>query len=429
MGERGQPVTGMRSCRELEDAGSWAGGEGWRAREWFVVRAAELRAAEGGALVPSVEMGVEAREMTRGPRGLEDAALTRPDHPLVRYAEDFTRHFDLIAERQSAVHSLRELAKASVLAKFLLESGIEVDEAWFRPAEGEGSARGPAKVPQLWNERSHSQVCVEDGRIVTAGMQSGTTVHGVYGGVSLSLDAWGVSKKVLQPLTTASWFPKGVDLGLDGFELSAPAGAAQEASSDVLPCGRLFWSGIDGGAKPGLQGEQKTFLGELFRPLLTDRREEGDKFTPPDTRPAYVDRLEASLREEREARQRREEHFLGGAFDVGAPGPLFPSTWTAPSPGQLAKPAAPRPELRTEALCLLMQRPPPLLDCAAEDGARFRVYRAGGLELRTVQEPAGAERLGAVFALGAPPEPSPAPPAPQAQEPQDDDYADLCYAI
>ena len=31
--------------------------------------------------------GVEARELSRGAAGLEDAKVTRPDHPLVKYAE------------------------------------------------------------------------------------------------------------------------------------------------------------------------------------------------------------------------------------------------------------------------------------------------------------------------------------------------------
>eukprot|EP00971_Amphidinium_carterae_P291325 5784100-Amphidinium_carterae.2 len=46
----------------------------------------------------------------------------RPDHPMVKYAKDFTKYFDLIAERKSAVFHLREVAKVCVLAKYLLEA-------------------------------------------------------------------------------------------------------------------------------------------------------------------------------------------------------------------------------------------------------------------------------------------------------------------
>eukprot|EP00971_Amphidinium_carterae_P309633 6153462-Amphidinium_carterae.1 len=67
-------------------------------------------------------MAVEAREQTLGPHGLKDAAITHADHPLVRYVEELSRHFELVAERRSVIFHLRELARATVLAKFLLEA-------------------------------------------------------------------------------------------------------------------------------------------------------------------------------------------------------------------------------------------------------------------------------------------------------------------
>ena len=41
----------------------------------------------------------------------------------------------MIAERKSVVFHLRELAKASVLAKFLMEQEVEMDDSGFNPAE------------------------------------------------------------------------------------------------------------------------------------------------------------------------------------------------------------------------------------------------------------------------------------------------------
>merc|ERR1719394_1424257 len=107
--------------------------------------------SEDNVLVPYLKMGVEAREQLMGANGLEDAALTRPDHPLVKYAEAFTHNFDLIAERKSVVCQLREVAKASIIAKFLLESGIELDEPWFSLGEQKQSVCC-LEVPQLWND-------------------------------------------------------------------------------------------------------------------------------------------------------------------------------------------------------------------------------------------------------------------------------------
>merc|ERR1719476_1082974 len=128
-----QPVVGMRSAFDY----SWDEGHDkeWNAREWFVVRKAEVHVSEDNVLIPFVRMGVEAWEQVVGSDGeLTDAKVTRPNHPLVRYAEAFTRNFDLIAERKSVVFHLRELAKASVLAKYLVDSGVRVPDAWLAAA-------------------------------------------------------------------------------------------------------------------------------------------------------------------------------------------------------------------------------------------------------------------------------------------------------
>merc|ERR1711920_1096876 len=101
----------------------------WNAREWFAVRRAEVQMSEDKALRPDVKMGIEAREQNLGENGFEDVKTTRANHPLVRYAESFTHNFDFIAERKSVVFHLRELAKASVLAKFLMEQDVEMDDS------------------------------------------------------------------------------------------------------------------------------------------------------------------------------------------------------------------------------------------------------------------------------------------------------------
>merc|ERR1740117_2227184 len=121
----------MKSCfdlSEMEDAG-----KEWSAREWFLVRKAEMHISDNNALIPHVKMGVEAREQVLKGKSLLDLPCTRPDHPMVRSAEAFTKNFDLIAERKSVVFHLRELAKASILAKYLLDgnSSVNVDESWF----------------------------------------------------------------------------------------------------------------------------------------------------------------------------------------------------------------------------------------------------------------------------------------------------------
>merc|ERR1719375_2613553 len=113
-----------------------------------------------------------------GKEGLEDAVITRPDHPLVKYAEQFTHHFDLIAERRSVIFHLRELAKASVLAKFLLEANIALEDSWLHLADEKQSCSS-LEVPQLWNSKTRSQITIQDQEII----KGSPVVHGVYGGV------------------------------------------------------------------------------------------------------------------------------------------------------------------------------------------------------------------------------------------------------
>jgi len=180
MGEHGQPVVGMKSCLDLaEEEGHEAS---WSARVWFVVRDAEVKLSTDGVLVPHVELGVEAREQCLGRSGImEDVPVTRPDHPVVRYAEQFTNNMAIIAERKSVIYHLRELAKATCLAKFLLGSEVALDEAWFH-LNAESTAPVSLEVPQLWKL---------DARLESEGLgdqPGGFVVKHISGGVDLSME-------------------------------------------------------------------------------------------------------------------------------------------------------------------------------------------------------------------------------------------------
>merc|ERR1719198_1553631 len=102
-------------------------------------------------------MGVQARELHLTDEGLlEDIPVTRQTHPLVRYAEKFTRNFDLIAERKSSIYQLREVAKATVMAKFLMDSNVCLEDEWFALDDAEAKQECVMELPQLWNMRGAS---------------------------------------------------------------------------------------------------------------------------------------------------------------------------------------------------------------------------------------------------------------------------------
>lgn len=614
MGEYEQPVLGMRSCfdhAELEGQD-----KEWSAREWYVVRNAEVQITQNSVLVPRVNMGIEAREQIVIDDVLEDARITRPDHPMVKYAEVFSKNFDLIAERKSVVFHLRELAKAAVMAKFLLECPeLEIEESWLQLASDVEFACS-LEVPQIWNQRTHSQIEVKDGKIKDD-KDGLARARGIYGGVSFGLSKFpemgsmlsaatagisavrtgvqpgisfvgaageagvpvidlgfrkagvlptgrlparlltsmikapytarervkqkfatpaalsamasaaaaaaaaapppppptaevkrflfpykGLSANVatrrapglrktdlkllaerlgLEPSTTrryqmvaeaerpvrtvlsrrvlgggtgyglggfratkappsaavaaapgvaapgaaragpldtpaASDFTgQGVNLGLDGFDLSKPKRVVIEASAvqsldACIAMGDAFWSFLDEGATTN---NNLQLLRDVFHPKLTDRRSEGDRFIPPDTSFGYMLKLSELVQQEEALRQQRKETFCSETFSADQPGSLFPPSWVSSfevskghMQGQNAAQSAlhARPDYVEEAALLqhLLKSAEAIFDKTSEDSVRFRIYRLGVLEVRTVQQPGEEEVIGAVFSYRAP---------------------------
>jgi len=463
MGEYEQPVIGMKSCFDLFSEGGCQDRD-WSAREWFVVRQADVSMSEDNVLVPHIRMGVEAREQIMGADGMEDAPLTRPDHPLVKYAKEFTHNFDLIAERRSAIHQLREVARSTVLAKYLLESGVNLEESWFHLAAAESEACC-MEVPQLWNERFDSQVHVEGGKIREA--EKGVRPHtrGVYGGVQFGIDSFSVGGRAAgvsaglekfktslaaqqlavsatgqaprmsmvftsqsgaglrKPVMTTLSSPiitlspgaglRGVDLNLDSFDVSQAARTAGTFASSVeskeaqASIGAAFWTSVDDGAKAPFKEQDVELLKDVFNPGLSDRRDEGALFVPPATGAAYVRRLQGLVRAETAVREERTQHFLSKQFSEEDAGSLFPSSWQ--SSFQVARVSKEeqggllhaRPDYKAQAAAFdhVLRSAAPAFDKSTEDGVRFRIYRFGGIEVRTTQGPCGEEAVGAVFSM------------------------------
>merc|ERR1712203_466158 len=127
----------------------------------------------------------------------------------------------------------RELAKASVMAKFLLDTEVEIDQFWFDFA-AEAKPICCLEVPQLWNDH----------------FRADQTSTRVYGGVQFGLDRFslaqtragapmaraaslsatmmraptgvraGISATLRAPGISAALGARGVDLNLDQFDLS-----------------------------------------------------------------------------------------------------------------------------------------------------------------------------------------------------------------
>jgi len=397
MGEYEQPVVGMKSCLDFSEEDKT---NQWRAREWFIVRKAEVQVSEDNVVIPCVKMGVEAREQRMGALGLEDARITRDDHPLVKYAEEFTHNFDLIAERKSVVYHLRELAKASVLAKYLLETGVNLDEFWFNLA-GEDKKACHMDIPQLWNERCYSRVHVQDGQIKDTKEGFSKGGHSLYGGVQFGLDIFKIYSAQERQV-------QGVDLNLDKFSLSGHERVSQRVAGGAgAAVGKAFWSSLGDGSKVPLSKEDRQLFRCVFNPSLSDRRDEGDLFVPPCATAPYLRTLRKLVEEEEAVQQRRRAHFLSSKFSVEDAGPLFPSSWATSfmiEHGQAASVLQARPDYQAKVheFEQITLSTVPTFDRTTEDGVRYRIYRQGSLEVRTTQEHDGKEAIGMVFSIREP---------------------------
>jgi len=382
LGEYTMPVVGMMSVfdwSELMDSTS-----AWAGREWFVVRKAEVRLAEDKTLIPFVKMGVEAREQTVTSKGLEDKAITSKNHPLTRFADAFSRHFDLIAERKSVIFHLRELAKASVMAKYLVDAKISVDPRWYDLADELVSNTTPEahpEIPQLWNMRGNSRIQLQGGKLRDVQTGLNNNLHAIYGGVQFGLDRFQLAQRPSLPtagmvpsgmpgalpgaaLTQPARFdiqgmqlgptgrpmfmpqrfqltqkdqPQGVDLALDKFDLSScerfsnmPACSASfDSVEGRITLGKAFLSSLREGSYECLETENVTLLKKVFNPVLADRLSEGKSFIPPDPNLDYVSKLRNLVQEENSLGKQRKARFSDKNFTIGMAGMEFPRSWTS----------------------------------------------------------------------------------------------------
>jgi len=302
-----------------------------------------------------------------------------------------------------------------------------LDEPWFVLADEQAAPTGPQVIPQLWHEKGHAEIHVNDGRIKDWDVGIGKTTRSVYGGVQMEMQQFQMqpqadtgrmpmqeivvaparisradltrpsvgfhpSRAFVQSLATS--MPQGVDLSLDSCNLSEPREDGRAAAGQSFPSGEGFWSNLDG------LGESAPLLKELFHPCLSDRRAEGVNFIPPDSHAEHLSRLRELLLKERALRLSRVEHFRSDAFTIGNPGQLFPSSWR---PSVTAELSSQQGSLRhvhlgaTSRFERVLKSSTPVFDNFTEDGARFRLYRVGGCEIRTIQEHGSTETIVAVY--------------------------------
>ena len=400
----------------------------WAGREWYVVKKAEIRMAEDNTLIPHVKMGVEAREQVVTKKGLEDAPVTLPHHPLKKFADAFTRNFDLIAERKSVVFHLRELAKASTMAKYLIDSKARLDPTWYRLADEIVKATEPEpypQIPQLWNMRGNSRIKLKEGRLVDMVTGGQSNLQAIYGGVEFGLDRFELAQRHAlagqkpsvpgvqlaqsgRPMFMPQRFqlgqrpemPQGVDLNLDKFSLSTeerfvgrlpPCSGGPDSLEARTILGKAFLQGLrqkSFAVKP----EDQSLLLNIYSVPQCDRVEEGDAFIPPDPNLEYLTKVRSLVGEEKTLRERRRQKFSDKSFAVTNPGLDFPRSWTPRFQVEMEGRAQTAPTkfglkklevdeaFKRGLLENVLPAAAPEFNQVTEDGIAFRIYKIGSLE-------------------------------------------------
>merc|ERR1719362_485767 len=191
--------------------------------------------------------------------------------------------------------------------------------------------------------------------------------------------------------------PRGVDMNLDKFNLSAaPAGSwegslrAPEGSEGLAISSKAFLANLSGDADAGFEECDKALFNKVFYEQLSDRANDEDAFVPPPTSQSYMQKLRCLVREEEQVREKRTQQFLSAAFAIDNMGPLFPSSWAStvefqgdmPQGGSLIKLPL---DGHADELAKAIASADPVFDRRAEDDMRFLVYRVGRLEVRATQ--------------------------------------------
>merc|ERR1719198_449469 len=120
------------------------------------------------------------------------------------------------------------------------------------------------------------------------------------------------------------------------------------------------------------------------------------------------------LLSEKELHHMRKSHFKAANFKISDPGSRFPTSWTSSfaiannaavvraaggdlQPGLLQA----RPDFQKDPTLLERMKASASLifDKMTEDGTRFRIYRAGSIEVRSIEEIGDSEVVGAVFTI------------------------------
>merc|ERR1711948_99121 len=128
--------------------------------------------------------------------------------------------------------------------------------------------------------------------VVRAGISA---TLGARAGISATSLAPSVFPQAFRAAPGALRTARGVDLNLDEFDLSQAMKVSSNESFEA-PLGNAFWSALDTDA--GFEDKYNELFKDIFNPCLSDRRDEGDRFIPPNMSISYLEKLANLVGEE-----------------------------------------------------------------------------------------------------------------------------------
>merc|ERR1711920_435487 len=118
---------------------------------------------------------------------------------------------------------------------------------------------------------------------------------GARAGISATSLAPSVFPQAFRAAPGALRTARGVDLNLDQFDLSQAMKVSSDETCDA-PIGNAFWSALD--TKAEFEEKYANLFNRIFNPCLSDRRDEGDRFIPPNMSITYLEKLSNLVKEE-----------------------------------------------------------------------------------------------------------------------------------
>merc|ERR1712217_545883 len=217
-------------------------------------------------------------------------------------------HFcDVARPRNSAVLGARAGISATSLAPSVFPQAFRAAPGALRTARGvqfgldrfslaQTRAGAPmARAASLSATMMRAPTGVRAGISATLRAPGISAALGARAGISATSLAPSVFPQAFRAAPGALRTARGVDLNLDQFDLSQATKVSSDETFEA-PIGNAFWSALDTNSE--FEEKYNNLFKAIFDSSISDRRDEGDRFIPPNMSVSYLEKLSNLVKEE-----------------------------------------------------------------------------------------------------------------------------------